>query len=51
MDYQSIFPSILKSLTHRAQIQMKKPYYEPYLKATAPLVIGSESERRFPLQE
>lgn len=26
------------------QVQLKKPYYEPYFKATAPLLIQSESK-------
>ncbi len=26
------------------QVQLKKPYYEPYFKATAPLLIESESK-------
>ncbi|KAE9381951.1 hypothetical protein N431DRAFT_425510 [Stipitochalara longipes BDJ] len=34
-------------------VQMKKPYYEPYLKATTPLVNGSETKVEFftPLEE
>jgi hypothetical protein len=30
--------------TDVSQVQLKKPYYEPYFKATAPLLVQSESK-------